>query len=146
MTRFSRAYASTLAAQQDARRQAESRSQEAAKRKPAAEPPSGEPPGKRSSKFGNVKTGVYDSKREAQRAAKLQAMQAAGKIRNLREKVTYLLIPKQDGERQCTYTADFVYEENGETVVEDVKGFPNDRWPIKRKLMLFLHQIRVKVV
>lgn len=104
------------------------------------------------SKFGNVKVDGYDSKRERDRCTVLRLMQEAGAISNLREKVVYILIPAQyvDGkcvERACTYTADFVYEDaGGRTVVEDVKGYPNDRWPIKRKLMLHIHGIRVQEV
>lgn len=104
-------------------------------------------------KFGNRKSGGYDSKREMLRAGTLSLMQRTGEISELREQVRFELIPKQvdsDGrciERACTYTADFVYRDrDGELVVEDVKGFPNDRWPIKRKLMLWVHGIRVQEV
>ena len=81
-------------------------------------------------------------------------MQEGKLIRGLREQVKYTLIPRQYNEqgvvieRECTYTADFVYEEwsaNGwRTIVEDVKGYPNDRWSIKRKLMLFVHGHKVR--
>lgn len=99
-------------------------------------------------KYRNEKTDGYDSRREAKRAADLRMLQAGGYISELREQVPFLLIPAQyiDGkcvERACTYTADFVYKQDGATVVEDAKGYPNDRWPIKRKLMLFVHGVRV---
>lgn len=104
-----------------------------------------------SSKFGNVKTDGFDSKREARRAAELRLLERSGAISNLRFQVQYVLIPAQyEGgkcvERACTYEADFVYHKDGETIVEDAKGFPNDRWPIKRKLMLFVHRVRVREV
>jgi Protein of unknown function (DUF1064) len=105
----------------------------------------------RAPKFGNVETDGYASKREAKRAQELRLLLAGGIITELREQVQYLLIPAQyEGdkcvERACTYTADFVYRDvkSGALVVEDCKGFPNDRWPIKRKLMRFVHAIAVK--
>lgn len=105
------------------------------------------------SKFGNVKTGGYHSKREAARAGELETLARAGKVKNLRKQVKYLLIPRQVApagrvlERACHYIADFVYEDqDGDTVVEDVKGYANDTWPLKRKLMLFVHGIRVQEI
>ena len=75
----------------------------------------------------------------------LRILERAGKISNLQRQVKYELIPKQDGERACTYVADFVYiDANGETVVEDTKGVRTDAYKIKRKLMLWVHQIKIK--
>jgi hypothetical protein len=99
------------------------------------------------SKFRNVKTDGYASKKEASRAFQLRLMQEAGQIRNLREQVEYELIPKQDGERSCRYRADFVYEDfGGHEVVEDTKGVKTPDYIIKRKLMLFVHGIRISEV
>jgi hypothetical protein len=98
-------------------------------------------------KFGNVAAAGKDSKREARRADVLRLLAKSGEITELQEQIKYLLIPKQVGERECTYTLDFQYRDKlGEMVYEDVKGYPNDRWPIKRKLMLFVHGIRVREV
>lgn len=121
----------------------------------------------------------YASKREQARAAELRIMQAAGEICNLREQVKYVLVPaiyrKPDGtfvknyylskskrdlekavgcklellERNLCYVADFVYEKDGQTIVEDVKGFKKsnaalyEKYIHKRKLMLHLYGIRV---
>lgn len=107
------------------------------------------------SKYGNRKTewnGVeYDSAKEARRAAELMLMERAGLIKNLCAQVKYTLIPaqKRNGkviERPVTYIADFVYTENGETIVEDVKGFRTKEFIIKRKLMLWEFGIVVKEV
>ncbi len=105
------------------------------------------------SKYGNVPTAGSASKRESRRAAELRLLERAGKIRNLREQVKFVLIPAQyiNGkcvERACTYTADFVYEEGPrwDTICEDSKGYPNDRWAMKRKLMLQVHGFRVAIV
>ena len=109
--------------------------------------------GKSTSKYRNKPTNGYASKREAKRAAELRTLQAIGDIRNLREQVPFLLIPKQDGERACQFVADFVYDERIQAawpdegwarVVEDVKGLRTPAYVIKRKLLLFLHGIRVR--
>ena len=48
-------------------------------------------------------------------------------------------------ERAVSYIADFVYtDENGKTVVEDAKGFRTKDYIIKRKLLLYMHGIRIK--
>ena len=49
-------------------------------------------------------------------------------------------------EQKCSYIADFVYTENGEKVVEDTKGFRTKDYIIKRKLMLYIHGIRIQEV
>lgn len=108
------------------------------------------------SKYRNKPTNGYASKKEAKRAFALKLMEEAGQIRNLLEQVPFLLIPKQDGERACTYVADFVYEEwclDASTiparqqwleVVEDCKGMRTDVYRVKRKLMLMVHGIKIR--
>ncbi|HET9087128.1 MAG TPA: DUF1064 domain-containing protein [Acidobacteriaceae bacterium] len=103
------------------------------------------------SKFRNVRTGRHASKKEARRAAELQLLQKIGQIKDLREQVSYLLIPSQMAsggciERACKYVADFVYEQDGATVVEDTKGVRTPAYVIKRKLMLKIHGIRITEV
>ena len=107
----------------------------------------------------------FDSRKEAQRYSELLLLLRAKEISNLRRQVKYVLIPAQyetyerygkrgqelqPGERliekECSYIADFVYEENGKDVVEDTKGFKTKDYIIKRKLMLFVHSIRVREV
>lgn len=104
-------------------------------------------------KYHNVKVKVngetFDSRKEANRYCELKLMQRAGKITDLKRQVNYLLIPAQydeDGnllERAVNYKADFVYQKDGELVVEDTKGVKTDVYIIKRKLMLFVYGIRV---
>ena len=107
------------------------------------------------SKYGNKKVEVngilFDSKREARRYLDLRAMEIAGQIQNLRLQVKYELLPSQriNGrvvEREVTYVADFVYEQNGEAVVEDSKGHRTKDYILKRKLMLYIHGIRIREV
>lgn len=87
----------------------------------------------------------YDSKREAKRGAELEMLEKIGAISKLERQVSYELIPKQDGERACTYKADFRYVEDGDVIVEDVKGMVTPEFVIKRKMMLWQHNIRIRI-
>lgn len=101
-------------------------------------------------KFGNTKVTrggeVYHSKREADRHGQLRLLEGVGRIRNLRRQVKYRL--EVNRVLICTYTADYVYDETTPQgwveIVEDVKGYPNDRWPMKKKLMRACHGIEVR--
>lgn len=99
----------------------------------------------------------FDSKAEYRRWQELKLLEAAGEIKDLRRQVEYVLIPEQrepgNGkkkgkllERKCAYRADFVYEKDGETVVEDTKGVKTKDYIIKRKLMLERYGIRISEV
>lgn len=104
-------------------------------------------------KYGAKRVGEHASQKEHNRANQLKLWQRAGVISDLREQVSYTLIPAHrfdDGtlEHACRYVADFVYTDNetGETVVEDTKGIRTREYVIKRKLMLFIHGIRIKEI
>ena len=91
----------------------------------------------------------FDSIKEARRYQELKLLLRAGAISDLRLQVPYELIPAQyiNGkcvERAVKYIADFVYTENGKEVVEDAKGVRTDTYKIKKKLMLYVHGIRLK--
>lgn len=116
------------------------------------------------SKYGNkkmIRDGLtFDSQKEYRRFIDLSLLERAGKITDLQRQVKFVLIPaqyepdevgKRGGvkrgrliERECSYVADFVYTENGNRVVEDTKGFRTADYKIKRKLMLYIHGIRIK--
>ena len=87
---------------------------------------------------------VFDSRKEYNRYCNLRLLERAGKIQHLQRQVKYELVPKQDGERACSYIADFVYLQDGNLVVEDCKGFRTEGYRIKRKLMLWVHGIKLK--
>lgn len=94
---------------------------------------------------------VFDSRKEYVRYCELLLLQKAGDISDLQTQVKFELIPSQKEfgkvvERACTYVADFVYEYDGKKVVEDTKGFKTKDYIIKRKLMLWVHGIRIKEV
>jgi len=120
--------------------------------------------------------GVFDSKGEWQRWLFLKDAERRGEIKDLERQVRFTLIPTQYrteivhlktkdkevrrvAEREVTYTADFVYMKKegsldtvfGEVahwhrVVEDFKGFPNDRWPLKKAMMLYFHGVAIREV
>lgn len=99
-------------------------------------------------KYSNEPTDGHASKRQAKRALELEMLQRAGMIRELRQQTPFLLIPKQAGERSVSYVSDFDYQENqGDAwryIVEDCKGFRTPQYIIKRKLMLFVHAIKIR--
>lgn len=90
--------------------------------------------------------GRFDSISEWQRWNELNLLRLAGMISDLRRQVRYELIPKQGKERAVCYIADFVYTENGKTVVEDVKGVRTKEYIIKRKLMLYRYGISIREI
>jgi hypothetical protein len=126
-------------------------------------------------KYGNRKTIVdgieFDSAKEARRYSELKLLQRAGVIEGLELQKEFELIPAQyetfprygktgkrlqDGkrcvEKSCTYKADFAYMQNGQQVVEDVKGYRDPasaayaKFVIKRKLLLWRYGISIKEV
>lgn len=110
----------------------------------------------------------FDSRKEYQRYLYLKDKEKDGYIKDLKTQVKYILIPaqrepdqpgKRGGikkgkviERECAYFADFVYYDcikNCE-VVEDVKGYKAagayNLFTIKRKLMLYVHGIKINEI
>lgn len=110
----------------------------------------------------------FDSLKERSRWNELNLLQRAGNITDLQRQVKFVLIPTQyeryeryskktgkrlkDGirvvEKECSYWADFVYMKDGKKVVEDTKSEATKTkdYIIKRKLMLWVHNIRIKEV
>ena len=106
----------------------------------------------------------FDSVKEYRRWCELKLLERAGAITELKRQVKFELIPVQREnvwnnakkcfgpgkviERECSYIADFVYRDNGtmRCVVEDTKGYKTKDYIIKRKLMLWVHGIRIKEV
>ena len=124
------------------------------------------------SKYGARKSVVdgitFDSRKEANRWRELRLLERTGAIQDLRRQVKFILIPAQHEftnevykkgpnkgrrkkgkllERECAYIADFVYkDESGNIIVEDTKGIRTTEYIIKRKLMLFVHGIKITEV
>ncbi|MEE0970687.1 MAG: DUF1064 domain-containing protein [Clostridia bacterium] len=127
--------------------------------------------GKKKNKHNAVRTivdgEIFHSKKEADRWCALRVAEMKGLISNLRRQVPYVLIPaqyeevytdevykrgpnkgKQKKKKVCVeqsvvYNADFVYDMGGKTIVEDSKGQRFPDYIIKRKLMLYVHKIKV---
>lgn len=119
-------------------------------------------------KYGNHKVmsddgQVFDSKKERNRFYDLCMLQRAGEIYDLQTQVKFLLIPTQREpdavgprggikkgkviEQECSYYADFVYyTKDGVRVVEDTKGVKTPDYKIKRKLMLWIHGVRIQEI
>ena len=104
------------------------------------------------SKYGNKRTTVdgikFDSRKEANRDYHLKLLQLAGKISDL-ELQKKFDIHGPDGEHFMSYVADFVYTENGEEVVEDVKSEATKRnavYRIKKKAMKIFWGIEIREV
>lgn len=110
---------------------------------------------------------IFASKKESQRYIVLRDMVKNGEIFELELQKTFNLIPPQKEpdtigvkggvkkgktiERAVDYIADFVYKDkNGNTIVEDVKGFKMSTayavFAIKRKLMLYRYGIKVEEI
>lgn len=90
----------------------------------------------------------FDSKKEYNRYCQLRTLERAGIIKNLERQVEYILIDKfktPDGtQRKTSYIADFKYIENGEMIVEDVKGFKTDVYKLKKKMMFDKYGIWIR--
>ena len=124
-------------------------------------------------KYGNKKVVIagiaFDSKREAMRYQDLNFLEMCGAISDLKRQVVFELIPAQrekstkvykkgrkkgqpiEGkiiEKAVTYIADFTYidSDTGKMVVEDAKGMRTRDYIIKRKLMLYIHGIKIREV
>lgn len=112
---------------------------------------------------------TFDSLKEYRRWTELALLANAGQIRSLHRQVRFDLIPTQREESNevykagpqkglpkpgktlenaVFYVADFTYWQDGKFVVEDVKGYKKgaayNLFVIKRKLMLYIHGIRIK--
>lgn len=83
---------------------------------------------------------TFDSGLEAKRYTQLVILETAGTIKNLQIQPKFNLMDsfKYNGKtiRAIDYIADFMYEENGKVIVEDVKGIRTKDYIIKSKLFI----------
>lgn len=106
---------------------------------------------------------TFDSRKELRRYKTLRQLEEEGQIFNLQRQVKFVLIPaihepdiigprggRKPGkliERECSYYADFKYlDAQGRQIVEDTKGMKTPDYIIKRKLLLYIHGIRIKEI
>lgn len=95
----------------------------------------------RRNKHGNKKV-FYDgimfaSKLECHRYQELKLLEKAKMIEDLRLQVRLEIVPKQKGERNVAYVADFMYFDKtaNKCIIEDAKGYKTKDYVIKRKLV-----------
>ena len=104
--------------------------------------------------YGGIK---FDSKKERDYCIYLKDQKNKGKIVDFKLQPEFVLIPSQKDkltgrviERPLKYRADFIVYYTDSRVdnleIIDVKGFKTEVYKIKRKLMLFIHGIRIKEV
>lgn len=85
---------------------------------------------------------IHDSAREAARCGDLRLMEKGGLIADLLNQPIFRI--EVNGVHVCDYKADFSYWENGDTVIEDVKGVRTAVYRLKRKLMKAAHGIAIR--
>lgn len=96
---------------------------------------------------------TFDSQHEFERWCELSLLQRGKVISDLQRQVKIELIPAQYDEngklveRAVNYIADFTYmDEHGQQVVEDAKGMKCKEYILKRKMALYLRNIRIREV
>lgn len=121
-------------------------------------------------KFANEPTVIdghkFDSKREGKRYLDLKLLERAGEIANieLQPKFPLELQRMIDGRltlvpikirskgypngRRCSYRADFRYQcrRTGQQIVEDVKGYDDDRARFKRAVVECIYEIEIVLI
>ncbi len=102
------------------------------------------------SKYRAVRTDGYASRKEAARAAELKILRDAGLITGYEEQRRFQLLPaaKELGfPRPLEYVSDFDYfDSDGNSVIEDVKGFQTPVYKLKKRLMAQLLGLHVTEV
>ena len=78
------------------------------------------------------------------RSLELRVMQKAGVIQGLERNVLFNIIPVEYG--AVSYRADFTYWRGGKFIVEDCRRFRSKDYPIKKTLMRYFHNIKIKEV
>lgn len=89
---------------------------------------------------------IFDSIKEGRRYRELKMLEAAGLITELELQVEYELNP--GGTHSLKYVADFRYLEvmTSSRIVEDAKGYKTKEYLKKKRLMLKVHNIKIKEV
>jgi hypothetical protein len=100
--------------------------------------------------------GRFASTGEYRRWKELETMARAGLISNVERQPKFPLVingqpvvirsAKVPNGRRCVYTADAAYDENGERVVEDFKGYDTDIARLRRAVVEAIYGIRIKIV
>lgn len=94
---------------------------------------------------------VFDSIAESRRYKELALLEKAGEIENLQLQPKFLLQDsfKKNGKtyRKIGYIADFMYEEKGKIIVEDIKGKETEVFKLKHKLFEYKYPgLELKII
>lgn len=103
----------------------------------------------RRNKYRNKKTVVggitFDSQKEGNRWFELKLLEGVGDIHDLELQPKFEIIPaiNWNGKRLRAryYIADFRYNQNGITIVEDCKGYRTDVYKLKRQLFIIRYPL-----
>ena len=102
----------------------------------------------RSIKYGNkpkIILGVkFHSTKEANRYLDLLLLIKSGEISDLELQVSYPIFIND--KKVFKYIADFVYLENGNKIVEDVKGYKTAIYRIKKKCVEAYYNIKIREI
>lgn len=98
----------------------------------------------KASKYRNERAGKYASKREAEVAANLHALNSRGLIKELREQVRIVLVPGNGKLRPVVYVADFTYQDEIGFHIIDAKGFKTQIYRLKKRLAALLLGIEIE--
>lgn len=105
----------------------------------------------------------FPSGKEAERWLFLREAEKRGEISGLQRQVKFELLPsfykeeivhlktkdkikRRLFQNPVSYIADFVYQKDGQTVVEDTKGFRTKEYVIKKKMMYALKGIEIQEI
>lgn len=100
-------------------------------------------------KFGNIPTVVdnirFDSRKEANRYCELRNLAKTGQITGFIADKRLLCYPLVvNNVYIAKYEADFSYYEDGQLIIEDVKGAKTREYIMKRRLMVACHNIHIR--
>lgn len=84
----------------------------------------------------------FDSKKEARRYGQLKLLVRAGEIKDLKLQPKFDLIV--NGKKVGYYKADFEYIEDGERIIEDVKGVKTTTYNLKKKMIKAIYDIDIR--
>lgn len=84
----------------------------------------------------------FASTKEADRYEVLKLLEKSGAIKDLSLQPSFVL--KANDVAICEYVADFRYKENGNEIIEDVKGVKTPIYKLKKKFMKATHGIEIK--
>jgi len=97
-------------------------------------------------KYRSIRWGKYASKREAETATKLHALEACGEIHDLREQVPIVLVDGKGKIKPIIYVADFTFHDKGGYRVMDAKGYRTPVYSLKKRLAALLLNIYIEEV